>query len=64
MIAIYQPDERIAESLNAIRSGVSIREVQPGGRGDTVAVVARSAACILENRVEFVGERTGLAEER
>src|ERR1035438_6191691 len=62
MIAVHQPYERIAESPNTIRSGVSIREVQPGCGGDAVAVVTRSTSRILENRVELVGERAGLAE--
>src|ERR1022692_3675140 len=62
MIAVHQPYERIAESLNTIRSGVSIREVQPGCGGDTVAIVTSSAPRILENRVELVGKRSGLAE--
>ncbi len=56
MIAVHQSDERIAESLDAIRGGIGIREVQPGGGGDTVAVVTRRAPRILKNRVEFVGK--------
>ena len=64
MIAVNQLDQRIAESFNAIRSGISIGEVQPGCRSDTVTVVTRRASGVLENRVELVRKRCSLAERR
>jgi hypothetical protein len=56
MVAVDQSDQRIAKSLDAIRGGIGIREVQAGCGGDAVAVVTRGAPSILENRVEFIGK--------